>query len=234
MKRLLLISSSAVHGSGYLEHCADRIVEHLDSVQTVLFVPYALHDHDAYADQVGQRLGEIGFALDSIHRAADPVAAVEKAEAVFIGGGNTFRLLKTLYDRGLVEPLRARARSGMPYMGSSAGSNVAGATIMTTNDMPIVYPPTFEALGLVSFQLNPHYVDPDPHSTHKGETRETRIREFLEENTTPVVGIREGALLVARGEDVRLAGRRGGRLFRRGHEPLELEDGTLLGPLLAV
>ena len=145
----------------------------------------------------------MGYELTSIHIAANPAQAVKDTDAIFIGGGNTFRLLKTLYDFDLLGPIRERVADGMPYIGSSAGSNVAAPTIKTTNDMPIVQPPSFDALGLVSFQINPHYLDPDPNSKHMGETREERIRQFLEENDTPVVGLREGAMLrIENGETI--------------------------------
>jgi dipeptidase E len=151
---------------------------------------------------------------------------------MFIGGGNTFRLLDTLYVEGLIEPIRRRVAGGMPYMGTSAGSNVAGATIRTTNDMPIVQPPTFEALGLVDFQINPHFVDADPDSTHKGETREQRLAEFHEENETPVVAIREGTALVVEDDRVTLVGERGGRLFLRGRPTEDCPDGTRIDGLI--
>jgi dipeptidase E len=198
----------------------------------VLFVPYALKDRDGYAARARDAFAEMGFELDSIHQATDPRSALERAEALFCGGGNTFRLLKTLYDLELVEPLRRRALDGMPYAGASAGSNLACPTIKTTNDMPIVEPPSFTALGLVPFQINPHYVDPVPGSTHMGETRETRIREFHEENDTPVVGLREGAMVRLEGDLLQLRGLAGARVFRRGKEPVEVAPGSELSSLL--
>jgi dipeptidase E len=233
MRRLLLVSNSTLHGSGYLDHCAAHIQELLGGVSRVLFVPYALHDRDGYAAQARARFGALGYRLDSIHEAADPRAAVRAAEAVFIGGGNTFRLLRELYAQDLLDPLRERVRSGMPYIGSSAGSNVACLTIGTTNDMPIVQPPSFAALALVPFNLNPHYLDPDPGSRHMGETREVRIRQFHEENPQPVVGLREGAMLRIAGDRMTLLGVTGARIFRRGRDPEEITPGTELGELLA-
>jgi dipeptidase E len=231
--RLLLISSSTVHGSGYLDHCADEIRGFLgDGVSRVLFVPFALADRDGYAAKARERFAAMGYGLDSLHQAADPVAAVEAAEAVFVGGGNTFRLLLALDELGVVEPLRRRVAAGMPYLGTSAGSNVACPTIRTSNDMPIVEPPGFAALGLVAFQINPHYLDPDPASTHKGETREQRLREYHEENELPVVGLREGAMLRVEGEAVELRGTSGARVFRRGREPEERVPPARLEPLL--
>jgi dipeptidase E len=232
-KRLLLISNSTQHGGGYLEHCAAEIRDFLGSaVRRVAFVPYALADHDGYAGRVRERFAGMGYELDPVHAAAEPAAVVEQADAVFIGGGNTFRLLGWMYDRGLIAAIRARAAAGMPYIGSSAGSNVACVTIKTTNDMPIVEPPSFEALALVPFNINPHYIDPDPSSTHQGETREERIRQFHEENTPVVVGLREGSLLRIEGARVTLKGSTGARVFRRGAEPREHSPGDSLDFLL--
>jgi len=231
MKRLLLVSSSNVHGTGYLEHCEAQILELFHQCQRVLFVPYALYDRDGYSQQARRRFLEMGLELDSIHEAEDPVAAVLEAEGVFVGGGNTFRLLNQIQERGLVEPLRARVASGMPYMGTSAGSNVACPTIRTTNDMPIVEPESFNALSLVSFQINPHYLDTDPGSKHKGETREQRLNEYLEENDAPVAAIREGSMIVVRGSEVHLEGKTGGMLFSRGRPPEEILPGQPIGKL---
>ena len=231
-RRLLLISTSAVHGTRYLEHAFPELQDVLAGVGRVLFIPYALKDRDPYADKARAAFAEIGFSLDSLHEAEDPRRAVEQAEAIFCGGGNTFRLLDTLYRLDVMEPIRRRALAGMPYTGASAGSNLACPTIRTTNDMPIVEPPTLDALGLVSFQINPHYLDPAPGSTHMGETRETRIREFHEENTAPVVGLREGAMLRIEGSSIELRGQAGARIFRRGQEPLEVAPGTRIEPLV--
>jgi len=231
-KRLLLVSTSQTYGTGYLDHCAPEVVEIFAGVKRVLFVPFALFNRDAYAAKAGKRFGEIGYGLDSVHEAADARKAVDEAEAIFIGGGNTFRLLETLYRLDLLDAIRRRVEDGVPYMGTSAGSNVAGATIKTTNDMPIVEPPSFDALGLVPFQINPHYLDPEPGSTHMGETRETRIREFLEENDNTVVGLREGAMLRIEGPSAVLRGTRGARIFKRGRDPEEFDPGARLDSLL--
>jgi dipeptidase E len=226
--RLMLISNSTQHGTGYLDHCAEAIASFLGrAVRRVAFVPYAAFDRDAYAAKARARFEAMGFGLDSVHDFADgPVRAVERAEALFIGGGNTFRLLDALWREGLVEPIRGRVRSGeMPYVGASAGSNVACPSIRTTNDMPIVEPPTFAALGLVPFNINPHYLDPMPGSTHMGETREQRIAEFHEENPQPVIGLREGAWLLVEEQAAVLQGANGARLFRRGEKPIEVAIG---------
>ncbi|MGA7616981.1 MAG: dipeptidase PepE [Thermoanaerobaculia bacterium] len=232
MRRLLLISTSTTYGTGYLDHAAEEIRDFLGSVRSVLFVPYALHDRDAYAEKARERFGAMGLTLHSIHRTEDPVAAVRDAESVFIGGGNTFRLLDTLCALDLIEPLRRRVLDGMPYVGTSAGSNVATLSIRNTNDMPIVYPPTFDALRLIPFNLNPHFVDADPSSKHMGETRETRIREFHEENDAPVVGLREGAWLRVEWPEITLGGTSGAKLFEKGRDAIELAPGASLAHLL--
>ena len=221
--RLLLISNSTLHGGGYLDHCAGAITSFLGSrVSRVLFVPYAIFDRDAYAAKARARFEAMGFALESVHDASEgPLLAVERAEALFIGGGNTFRLLDALWRHALIEPIRRRVLAGLPYIGSSAGSNIATPSIKTTNDMPIIEPPSFTALDLVPFNINPHYQDPIPGSTHMGETREERIAEFHEENDLPVVGLREGAWLVVDGATATLQGSVGARLFRRGTPPME-------------
>jgi dipeptidase E len=218
--RLLLNSSSLVHGYGYLDHAEPFLREFLGALRRVAFVPFAAHDHDAYTAKVRERLGRMNFDVVGVDD-------LDSAEAVFVGGGNTFRLLDTLYRRELLVPLRERARGGMPYIGSSAGSVIAAPTIRTTNDMPIVQPPSFDSLDLVPFQINGHYLDPDPLSTHKGETREERIREFHEENTAPVVGLREGTLLRVDDGVVTLLGEKTARLFRRGQEPVEVPPGRV-------
>lgn len=232
-KRVMLISNSTLHGSGYLDHAESEIRDFLGSVRRVLFVPFALYDRDAYAALARKRFEAMGYQLESIHQAADARQAVAEAETIFIGGGNTFRLLKSLYDFDLLLPIRQRVAEGMPYLGSSAGSNVACPTIKTTKDMPIVQPPSFDALGLVSFQISPHYLDPDPNSTHMGETQEERIMQFLEENATPVVGLREGALLRVEQGLIILKGVTGARVFRRGHAPVELKPGAELNELVS-
>ena len=230
-KRVLLISNSTLYGSGYLDHAEPEIRSFLGDGKRVLFVPYALFDRAKYAGTAQQRFQKMGYELTSIHTANDPVAAVNETDAVFIGGGNTFRLLKMLYDFSLLDAIRDRVSNGMPYIGSSAGSNIAAPTIRTTNDMPIVEPPSLDALGLVSFQINPHYLDPDPNSKHMGETREERIVQFLEENETPVVGLREGAMLRIENGETMLRGSTGARIFRREMEPIEILPGARLDDL---
>jgi len=232
-RRLLLISNSTLHGSGYLDHAEGEIRDFLGELNHVLFVPFALLDRDKYTATARARFQKMGYELTSIHSAANPAQAVKETDAMFIGGGNTFRLLKALYDFDLLDVIRERVDAGMPYIGSSAGSNMACPTIRTTNDMPIVQPASFNALGLVPFQINPHYLDPDPNSRHMGETREERIIQFLEENETPVVGLREGAMLRIENGETMLRGSTGARIFRRGLEPLEISPGAKLNELLS-
>ncbi|EGD78936.1 peptidase E [Salpingoeca rosetta] len=188
--RCLLISNSTTHPTGYLDHCAEAMTTFLkaSNVSSVLFIPFALKDCDAYTAKARDRFKLMGFDVKGLHECDDKIAAVNEAESIFVGGGNTFRLLNLLYKHNVVDAIRARVAGGMPYMGASAGTNVACKSIRTTNDMPIVQPPSFEALALVPIQINPHYLEPDPNSTHKGETRRERLEQFLEDNTTPVLG----------------------------------------------
>ena len=192
---------------------------------------FALFDRTGYTETAAARFGAEGVRVEEVTADARGQALLEEVPAIFVGGGNTFRLLGTLQDSGLLQTIRRRVRGGMLYMGASAGTNMAMPTIKTTNDMPIVEPHSFEALGFVPFQINPHYLDPDPGSTHMGETREQRLTEFLEENDVPVVGLREGAWLRVEGESMTLGGRNGARIFRPGEEPEERGAGEELGDL---
>jgi dipeptidase E len=229
MQRLLLLSNSTQAGAGYLDHAMEAIRSLLGPARRLAFVPFALQDRSAYAARARERFAREDVEVTEVTE-ADGAAVVAEAEAVFVGGGNTFRLLDLLQRCGLIEVLRARVEAGVPYLGASAGTNIAAPTIMTTNDMPIVQPASFAALGLVPFQINPHYLDPDPQSRHMGETREDRLREYLEENDRIVVGLREGSWLSVEGEAVRLEGRNRARIFRRGHPPEEVDPGVSLGP----
>jgi len=237
-RHLLLLSNSTLHPTGYLEYARDHIISFLTghNVKKVLFVPYALHDRDHYADMARAAFVEMGFELESIHLTGSSAKqAVKDAQSIFIGGGNTFRLLKALYDNDLVGLIHERVlEEGVPYIGSSAGTNVATATINTTNDMPIVYPPSFKALELVPFNINPHYLDPSPDSTHKGETREQRIVQYHEEDDCrPVLALREGSILHVEGQaDAKLLGTFHARLFVKGKDPEEHKPGTNFGFLL--
>src|SRR6266852_1053652 len=231
-KRLLLISNSTLHGSGYLDHAEDEIRDFVAGRTSVIFVPYAVHDRRAYAAKAQERFREMGLSLTSIHDVSNVPRAVDEADVIFVGGGNTFRLLKGLYDYDVLGPIRRRVAAGIPYIGSSAGSIVACPTLKTTKDMPVVQSPSFEALGLVSFQISPHYLDPDPSSKHMGETQEERITQFREENEAPVVGLREGSILRLQGGVVMLQGPHTARIFRCGEKPVEVTPGSNLHELL--
>lgn len=234
-RRLLLLSNSTMHNGEFLEFAADVIKDFFkkSSTKRILFVPYAHKDYTAYATKVRARLGEMGFEVDSIHEAADPVSAVKAAQGIFIGGGNTFRLLRTLYESNTAEAIRIRClEDGMPYMGASAGTNVATANICTTNDMPILYPSTFVALRLVPFNINPHYIETDPDSKHMGETRDQRIYEYLEVgNHLPVLGMKEGSMLKVEGNHAVLLGNEA-KLFTEDTDPAYYKPGSDMSFLL--
>jgi len=229
-RNLLLLSNSTLHPSGYLEYAAEHICDFLRSrnVTEVLFVPYALRDQDKYAATARAAFEGWGFRLTSIHETEHPASAASAAQAIFIGGGNTFQLLNNLYQHKLIDVIRKQVlEKGVPYIGSSAGTNVSTVSINTTNDMPIVYPPSFEALGLVNFNINPHYIDTDPASTHKGETREQRLMQYHEiPGTPPVLALREGSILRVIGDKAELVGKFHARLFLPGKEPVEHPTGT--------
>jgi len=227
--RLLVISTSTIHGSGYLEYIKEEVVNFLQTDE-LLFIPFARPSgisHTDYTQNVIDALTPSGIKVSGIHSYQDPKDAIRKAKAIFIGGGNTFLLLKTLYELDLVDVLREAIANGTPYMGSSAGSNMTGLTIGTTNDMPIVYPPSFDALQFLPFNINPHYLDPDPNSTHKGETRETRINEFHQFNTQTVIGLREGSWLHVANGTIELKGNHSARVFKPNQNPIEIESGIL-------
>ncbi len=233
MRRLLLLSNSTNHGGRYLDHAMPAIRAFLAGSRRLAFVPFALRDREGYTARVRARFAAEGVEVLEVTPDRNGQLTVEQAEAVFVGGGNTFRLLDQLHRSGLLEALRRRAFEGLPYLGASAGTNVAAPTLKTTNDMPIVQPVGFDALGLVPFQINPHYVDPDPSSTHMGETREERIREFHEENEAAVIGLREGTWLEVQGGSGWLRGPRNARVFRRGAAPVEREPGAGIDDLLS-
>jgi dipeptidase E len=231
-KQLLLISNSTLHGRGYLDHAEEEIRGLVGRRTRVLFVPYAVHDRREYAAKAQERFRAMGLSLTSVHDVSNMPRAVDEAEVIFVGGGNTFRLLKELHDHDLLDPIRRKVDAGVPYIGSSAGSIVACPTLKTTKDMPVVQPPLFEALGLVPFQISPHYLDPDPSSTHMGETQEERIMQFLEENEAAVVGLREGSMLLVRDGAVVLKGPNTARIFRRGEKAVEAPTGSNLSSVL--
>lgn len=226
--KLLLISNSKAHDKGYLGHCSNEIVNFLSPVKKILFIPYALKDHNWYENVAKNKFAEMNIELTSIHHSKKPAEAVRNAQSIFIGGGNTFRLLDILYKKKLLNVIRKRILAGVPFVGTSAGSNIACPTIMTTNDMPIVYPQSFKALNLVPFQINPHYIDPDPNSKHMGETREARIKEFHEENNTQVIGLREGAWIRVEYNRAVLGGTTGAKVFRPDESPKEIKAGFVI------
>lgn len=234
----LLLGSGGYRTPERVEFLAGHMRRHFSAIGRLLFVPYALADHDDYVAKMTERGIHAGYELDGIHRHADPVRAVEEAEGIFVGGGNTFRLLNALYQFSLLEPIRQRVRGGMPYLGVSAGTNVACPTIRTTNDMPIVEPPSLAALGLVPFQINPHYYlgsnyvkDGEHFIEHFGETRDDRLREFHEENATPVIGLWEAGIIEVHSGQITLHGAPA-RLFRRGQSPEDVAPGAELSSWL--
>lgn len=228
--RVLLLSNSTNVGAQMLEHAHDAVAETLSGVDRLVFVPYALHDWDAYTQKARRALEDI-CPVVGVHqlRSGD----VEDAPAFFVGGGNTFRLLERMQRTGLVDLIRNRVLAGVPYLGASAGSVIAGPSIRTTNDMPIIQPSSFTALGLLGFHLNCHYLDPPSGPRlFMGETRDERLAEFLEENDSEVVCLREGAWLTAHGDRVVLGGITGGKLFRRGAPAQPLVGGdAAAGPM---
>jgi dipeptidase E len=226
MKQILIASTSTVHGSGYLEYLLDSLKVHFKNANTVLFIPYARPggiSHQDYTEIVRIAFSKINKAVKGIHEFDNPKDAIKSAEAIFTGGGNTFVLVNQLYKNNLMSELRSTIESGTPYLGTSAGSNICGLTIGTSNDMPIMYPPSFNALALIPFNINPHYLDPEPSSTHMGETRETRIIEFHEFNSQPVIGLREGSYLEVKGSKIVLMGPLKARIFEKNRQPYELE-----------
>jgi dipeptidase E len=231
--QLLLISSSFIPGgTGYLDYCSADVLNFYRTVTRILFIPYALKDRDAYTAKIATHFDGSGLLVESLHTAPEPRVAIETAEAFFVGGGNTFRLLDELYALGVLHALRNRVGAGAPYLGVSAGTNLACPSIKTTNDMPIIFPPSLDGLNLIPFQINPHFIDADPASPPAHETREERIREFHEENSAPVLGLREGAWLEVAGSSVTLRGVTGARLFQRNAEPIECAPNESLDSLL--
>lgn len=230
---LFLLSNSNAPGMGFLEHAREALEEFLAGAQTVYFAPYAGSDYDHYTETVRSAFAPLGVSVVGLHTVEQPRQTLQTAQVLFVGGGNSFRLLKTLQTLDLLTLVRERvARGELRYMGSSAGTNMACPTLRTTNDMPIVQPQSFEAFHLLPFQINPHYQDPLTDSLHMGETREMRILEFLEENDVPVLGLREGSWLRKQGSQLHLAGRADARLFRRHAAPQEYQPGADLSFLL--
>lgn len=229
MKKLIIASTSTLHGGAYLEYLLPTLKEHFKNCNSLLFVPYARPggiSHDEYTLKVAETFADINITVKGLHEFDNPVDAVDNAEAIFVGGGNTFLLVTQLYQNNVMSAIKEAVKKGIPYLGSSAGSNICGLTMQTTNDMPIIYPPSFNTLGLIPFNLNPHYLDPVEGSTHMGETRETRINEFHKINPQPVLGLREGSWLEVNGEQIILKGNLQARLFRQKHQPEEIKTGS--------
>lgn len=234
MKNIIIASTSTVHGSGFLEYLLEDLKLLFKSTNNILFIPYARPvgiSHDAYTKKTKIAFFKIGKTINGIHEFKDPVKAIQNATGIFIGGGNTFVLVNQLYKNKLITTLQEVVKSGTPYLGTSAGSNICGLTLSTTNDMPIVYPPSFKTLAFVPFNINPHYLDPDPTSKHMGETRETRIQEFHNFNTQPVIGLREGSYLHVLNKNIILKGELSARIFEQNKEPYEVDPQTELNTL---
>tara|TARA_R110000868_G_scaffold235972_1_gene489869 strand:+ start:1262 stop:1957 length:696 start_codon:yes stop_codon:yes gene_type:complete len=224
MKKILLASTSTLFGQGYLEYLLEELQSFFAEISTITFIPYARPggiSHEAYTQLAQTAFSKIDKKVVGLHSFKDPLEGLAQAEAIFTGGGNTFLLVQQLHELGLMNVLKEKIVQGTPYLGTSAGSNIAGPSMRTTNDMPIVYPPSFDTLGVVDFNLNPHYLDPDAGSKHKGETRETRIREFHSFNSSPVIGLREGNYIMIDGNQKTLKGEGTARIFEQGKKPYE-------------
>lgn len=231
---MIIASTSTIHGDNYLEYLLSTLEIHFKECDEILFIPYARPggiSHDDYTNTVRSVFAKINKAVRGLHEFENPIEAIQKAQGIFTGGGNTFLLVTQLYQNKVMEVLAKVVENGTPYLGSSAGSNITGLTMQTTNDMPIIYPPSFKTLGLIPFNLNPHYLDADLQSKHMGETRETRIKEFHAFNDTPVLGLREGSWLEVSGSNIILKGNLTARLFNQNKTPEELTPETDLAYL---
>lgn len=229
MRNIIIASTSTLHGGDYLDYILPELKLHFKDCKTIIFIPYARSggiSHDEYTAKVALAFAKIDLAVKGIHEFEDPALAIQDAQGIFTGGGNTFLLVSQLYKNNIMTVLSETVKNGTPYLGTSAGSNICGLTMQTSNDMPIIYPPSFQTLGLIPFNLNPHYLDADKQSTHMGETRETRIQEFHVFNSVPVLGLREGSWLDVKDEKITLRGNLSARLFRQNQIPEELESGA--------
>ena len=229
MKKMIIASTSTLHGGNYLEYLMPVLESHFKDCDEILFIPFARPggiSHDDYTAVIRLAFAKINKTTKGLHEFENQLEAIKNAKGIFTGGGNTFLLVNQLYQNKVMETLAKVVENGTPYLGSSAGSNITGKTMQTTNDMPIVYPPSFKTLGLISFNLNPHYLDANSQSKHMGETRETRIKEFHAFNETPVLGLREGSWLAVTGEKILLKGNLTARLFLQNKLPQELEVGS--------
>ena len=231
MKNIIIASTSTLFEGDYLDYLLPELSVHFQHCKTILFIPYARPSgisHEDYTAKVALAFAKINKSVIGIHEFEDASSAIKNAEGLFTGGGNTFLLVSQLYHFKIMELLAETIKNGTPYLGTSAGSNICGLTIQTTNDMPIVYPPSFKTLGLVPFNLNPHYLDSNLDSKHMGESRETRINEFHKFNTFPVLGLREGSWLDVKGDKIILKGKLSARLFRQKQTPEEIVPETNL------
>jgi dipeptidase E len=229
MKKLIIASTSTIHGSGYLEYLLPTLAVFFADVKTILFIPYARPggiSYNEYTKIAEKAFAKINIAVKGIHEFNNTKEAIQNAEAIFTGGGNTFELVNQLYKNDVILTLKQVLENGTPYLGTSAGSNICGVDMKNTNDMPIVYPPSFTTLGIIPFNINAHYLDPLEGSTHMGETRETRIKEFHVFNEVPVLGLREGSWLQVLGDVIYLEGMLSARLFKQNKQPVELESGV--------
>lgn len=227
-KNIILASTSTLYGGGYLDYLRSELEQLFTGIRELVFIPYARPSgisHVDYTAKAAYFFSKINIHVRGIHTFADKAAALGQAEGIFAGGGNTFLLIKSLYEENLMRSLKVSIENGTPYLGCSAGTNIGGITMQTTNDMPIVYPPSYDALALVPFNINPHYLDPIKGLKHNGETRETRIVEFLSQNNIPVVGLREGSWLRVMDKAITLQGSRKARIFEKEKAPYELETG---------
>lgn len=234
MKNIIIASTSTLHNGHYLDYLLPELQTLFTNCREVLFIPYARPSgisHDEYTKKVSEAFAKINILVRGIHEFENPITALENAKGIFTGGGNTFLLVSQLYKNNVIDTLEQVVKNGTPYLGTSAGSNICGLTMSTTNDMPIVYPPSFRTLGFVSFNINPHYLDPIENSTHMGETRETRINEFHIFNPQPVIGLREGSWLEVKGNSIKLKGTLTARIFKRGETAIEVAPETELNAL---
>ncbi len=225
MKKLIIASTSTIHGSGYLEYILPTLATFFKEANTILFIPYARPggiSYDEYTAIAKKAFATIAKKVKGIHEFEHPKEALKQADGIFTGGGNTFELVNQLYKNDVITALKEVVENGTPYLGTSAGSNICGVTMMNTNDMPIVYPPSFKTLEFIPFNINAHYLDPIEGSTHMGETRETRIKEYHVFNTTSVLGLREGSWLEVNGDSIVLKGSLPARLFQKNNTPVEL------------
>ena len=234
MKNIIIASTSTLHNSSYLSYLKPQLFELFKNFEEIVFVPYARPDgisHDSYTQKVQVFFKELNISVKGLHEFENPEEGLKQAKGIFVGGGNTFLLVSELYKNNIMLVLEQVVKSGTPYLGTSAGSNICGLTMGTTNDMPIVYPPSFRTLSLVSFNINPHYLDPIPNDKHQGETRETRINEFHHYNPQPVIGLREGSWLEVKNEKIILKGDLSARIFRKNELPIEVLPGYDLSNL---